>query len=106
MLPDPDTKAHRLWIKSYLYGRHVYWVIFAVLLSLISFGLDSVARDFAMLFLTIALAGLTLFREMTLKCVVSGRVEEHLTQSGLGLPPRVPTHPPESQPQSLHGLLH
>ena len=82
-LPDPDTKIHRMWLKSYLHSRQAFWGLFSILLCLISFTQDSIARDFALLFGVIVLGGVVVFREVALQCVVAGRVEERLRQSGV-----------------------
>lgn len=103
-LPDPDTKLHRMWVKSYLHSRQAFWGLFTVLLGLISFAQDSIARDFALLFGVITLGGLAIFRELALKCIVAGRVEERLSQSGLG--PQNNPDPQEDRLQNLPGLLH
>lgn len=93
-----------MWVKSYMHSRQAFWGLFAMLLCLISFTQDSIARDFALLFGVIALGATTIFREMALKCVVTGRVEERLSQSGLN--PQDTPAPQEGQLQSLPGLLH
>lgn len=81
-LSDPDNVVHRMWIKSYFYSRHGFWALFTLLLGVISFGRDSITRDFVLLFGTIALAALAVFRELALQCIVAGRVEERLSQTG------------------------